>query len=98
MGRERELDEWGDRRLIGHFGAQQVYTVRTEELHIDQRHIVEKPFVVVDLIELSELRSELADRRLKIGEPRGKLPELVKEEEGLLDARSEERRVGKECK
>src|SRR5439155_17667945 len=55
---------------------------------MDQRQIVEKPFVVVNLIELSELRSELPHRRLEVGEPRGKLPELVKEEEGFLDART----------
>src|SRR2546429_7402602 len=55
---------------------------------MDQRHIVEKPFVVVNLIQLSELCSELPYRRLEVGEPRGKLPELVKEEEGFLDART----------
>src|SRR2546425_3232385 len=61
--------------------------VHAEELRVDQGRIREEPFVVVDLVELSELCPELPDRRLEVREHRGELLELVEEEEGFLDAR-----------
>src|SRR5207244_985628 len=86
LHRQRELEKRGNRHLIGRFGAEQVDAVNPEELRVDQRRIGEKPLVIVDLIELPELRAELTDGRLEVREHRRKLAELVEEKERLFDA------------
>jgi hypothetical protein len=72
--------------LVGQLSPQKVHAIHSQEFRVDERRIGQKPFVVVDLVELSELHPKLADGGLKVGQQWGEGLQLMKEEEGLLDA------------